>query len=309
MNKIDKNTVCNLIRFAANKVKRNAVICSSLLIVISGMSHANIRHYAVDVESSMWTISQQTRLVCELEHPIPGYGNARFMTEASKQLNLEFTLDMLRLPSRFGNADVYSMPPKYMRGAAQRKIGSMELRKQYDSDLPDTIAWQMLTELEKGFWPTIHYSDWLNSNDSVAVALNASNFKSEYDAFNQCVANLLPFNFEDIAYTVLAYGKNSAELTKYSQQRLDMIGEYLKEDLDLELVLVDGYSDSYGADWVNEQLSIKRATEIKDFFASMGVASERIEITGHGEKRHASPNDNLREREKNRRVVVRMSKS
>ena len=280
-----------------------------LVMCLTGYSFANVRHYAVDVESSMWNLSKQTRLVCEIEHPIPGYGIASFVTEASKQLNLEFTLDMLRLPSRYDSADVYSMPPKWMRGVGQRKIGRMALRKQYDADLPENIAWQMLTELEKGFWPTIHYNDWLNSNDSVAVALNASNFKPQYDAFNQCVANLLPYNFDDIAYTVLAYKKNTAELTQYSKRRLDMIGEYLKEDLELELVLVDGYSDSYGSDWLNEELSIKRATEIKDFFASMGVDGERIEITGHGEKRHSNPNDNTLEREKNRRVVIRMSKS
>ena len=88
-----------------------------------------------------------------------------------------------------------------------------------------------------------------------------------------------------------------------------MIGEYLKEDLDLDLVLVDGYSDSYGGDWLNEQLSTKRANEIKDYFAGMGVDSNRIEVTGHGEKRHVSPNDNTIEREKNRRVVIRMNKS
>ncbi|MFT6270644.1 MAG: outer membrane protein OmpA-like peptidoglycan-associated protein [Alphaproteobacteria bacterium] len=231
------------------------------------------------------------------------------MTEASKQLNLEFTLDMLRLPNRYDVADVYSMPPQWMRGAQQRKIGSMDLRKQYDSDLPQDTAWQMLTELEKGFWPTIHYRDWLNNNDSVAVSLNASNFKNQYEDFSRCIANLLPFNFDDISYTILAYKRNSAELTQYSQRRLDMIGDYLKEDLALELVLVDGYSDSYGGDWLNEQLAVKRANEIKDYFAGMGVDSQRIEVTGHGEKRHVSPNDNSIEREKNRRVVIRMSRS
>jgi outer membrane protein OmpA-like peptidoglycan-associated protein len=283
---------------------RTVIVVSSVftLLLLSFTSHASIRNYSVDVESSSWALSQQTRLVCELTHPIPGYGIASFMSEASKQLNVEFNLDMLRLPNRYDVADVYSMPPKWMRGAGQRKIGQMDLRKQYDGDLPQNTAWE-------GFWPTIHYRDWLNSNDSVAVSLNASNFKNNYEEFSRCIANLLPFTFEDISYTVLAYRKNSAELTQYSQRRLDMIGEYLKEDLDLELVLVDGYSDSYGGDWLNEQLSIKRANEIKDYIAGMGVDSNRIEVTGHGEKRHVSPNDNAIEREQNRRVVIRMNKS
>ncbi|MFW8590141.1 flagellar protein MotY [Glaciecola sp. 2405UD65-10] len=277
-------------------------------VLISSASQAGMRTYSAPVETSMWEISQQTRLICELEHNIPGYGRASFITEASKQLNLEFNLDMVRLPSRFDTASVYSTPPTWMTGAMQRKLGTMDIRKQYDGDLPEATAWDMLTELEKGYWPTIHYQDWLNSQDSVAVSLNASNFSPEYHQFNACVDNLLRYSFDDIAYTVLSYKKNSSELSKYSQSRLDMIGEYLKEDIDLELVLVDGYTDSYGGSWLNEQLSIKRASEIKDFFASMGVNPERIEVTGHGEKRHSSPNDNTLEREKNRRVVIRMSK-
>lgn len=292
-----------------SKQSTQALLLLLCLTLLSTQTQANIRKYAVDVESSSWAITKQTRLSCELSHPIPGYGSALFVTEASKQLNLEFTLDMMRLPNRYDVADVYSVPPKWMRGAQQRKIGLMDVRKQYDGDLPQKTAWTMLTELEKGFWPTIYYRDWLNDNDAVAVSLNASNFKTVYEDFSRCIANLLPYNFDDIAYTVLSYKRNSAELSDYSQRRLSMIAEYLKEDLDLDLVLVDGYSDNYGGPWLNEQLSIKRAAAIRDLFASMGIESDRIEITGHGEKRHVSPNDNTLDRDKNRRVVVRMSKS
>lgn len=279
----------------------------SLLCVVH-LCSANMRHYQVDVEASQWSLTKQTRLKCELSHGIPGYGTASFTTEASKQLNMEFNLEMMRLPNRYDMATVYSVPPKWMPGIAKREIARMDLRKQYDGDLPSTSAWQMLTELEKGFWPTIYYQDWNNSNDGVAVALNASAFQDEYYAFSRCIANLLPYSFEDIAYTVLAYKKNTAELTNFAKRRLEMIGEYLKEDLDLELVLLDGYTDSFGGSYLNEQLSIKRAKEVRDFFTALGLDNSRIEITGHGERRHVSPNDTRLDRAKNRRVVVRLSK-
>ncbi len=282
--------------------------CLVLVLKVSS-ADANMREYQANVEDSTWSMSQQTRLTCELSHEIPGYGQALFVSEASKQLNVEFTLDMKRLPSRYDIATLYSKPPKWMPGVATRRLASMDLRKQYSADLPEDATWQMLTELEKGFFPTILYQDWLNPNDQVAVGLNASNFESQYSTFSNCISNLLPYSFEDIAYTVLSYKKNSAELTKYSQRRLDMIGDYLKEDLALELVLMAGYTDSYGGSWANEQLSIKRANEIRDYFASMGVDGERIEVNGYGEKRHIAPNDNQLDRAKNRRVVIRMAKS
>lgn len=280
----------------------------TLLFMTSFASTAGLRQYAATIESSDWAVSNKSRLQCTLSHSIPGYGDALFTSQASKQLNMEFELDMLALPNTYGVAAVYSVPPRWMPGQVQRVIADMSIRKQYDGDLPEKAAWTMLTELEKGYWPTVYYQDWYNDYDKIAVALNASNFAKPYREFVACVSNLLPFNFEDIASTVLTYKKNSVDLTKYSQKRLAMIGEYLKEDIDLELVLLDGYSDSYGGRWNNQQLSIRRAVEIKEFFRNMGVDPSRVQVTGHGERRHVAPNTNEMSRAKNRRVVIRMAK-
>lgn len=283
-------------------------ILLTLLLVGPLSAVANIRHYAAPIEVSDWMLETQNRLQCTLSHPIPGYGKALFTSMASKQLNMEFELDMLRLPDAYDVAAVYSVPPAWMPGQMQKQIADMQVRKQYNGDLPEKAAWTMLSELEKGYWPTIFYKDWYNPYDKISVALNASQFIGPYQEFVNCVANLLPYSFDDIAYTVLNYKKNSVELTKYSQKRLNMIGEYLKEDTDLELVLLDGYSDSFGGRWKNHELSVSRAVEVKDFFRQMGVEPNRIVVTGHGERRHVSPNTNSQSRAQNRRVVIRMAK-
>jgi outer membrane protein OmpA-like peptidoglycan-associated protein len=285
-----------------------AIILYGILMSVSINTAAALRQYKAQIENSDWQLKDKSRLQCTLSHRLPGYGKAMFSSVASKQLNMEFELDMLLLPKSYGVAAVYSMPPKWMPGQIQRTIADMPIRKQFNGDLPEQVAWIMLTELEKGFWPTIYYQDWYNPYDRVAVGLNASNFATPYKQFVQCVANLLPYSFKDIAYTVLTYDFNNTNLTKYSQKRLAMIGEYLKEDTDLELVLLDGYTDSFGGRALNKELSIRRAVEIKDFLSSTGVLPERIEITGHGERRHISPNTNESTRAKNRRVVIRMSK-
>lgn len=285
---------------------KKILFCAALILPVS--VSASLRHYSTSIESSQWQLSTKSRLQCTLSHNIEGYGNALFTSFASKQLNLEFELDMLMLPKTYDVAAVYAVPPSWMPGQVQRTIANMQLRQQYTGDLPEKAAWTMLSELEKGFWPTIYYQDWYNDYDKVAVGLNASNFTQPYREFAKCVANMLPYNFEDISYTVLSYKKNSVQLTKYAQKRLAMIGEYLKEDTEMELVLLDGYSDSYGGRWKNQQLSIQRAVEVKDYFRQLGVEPSRIQVTGHGEKRHVSPNNNEMSRAKNRRVVIRMAK-
>ncbi len=272
-------------------------------------ANAAMRHYNAPIESSQWVLKTDSKLQCALEHNVPGYGVAIFSSVASKQLNMLFDLDMKLLPKHFDTAAVYSVPPSWMPGKAQRKIADMTLRAQYDGDLPEKVAWTMLSELEKGFRPTLHYQDWYNDNDKVVVSLNASNFYDTYTAFTDCITNLLPYSFEDIAYTVLTYESNSIDLTRYSQKQLNRIGEYLKADNNLELVLVDGYSDAYGARYKNQQLSVERAETIKGYFVEMGVEGNRIDVTGHGERRHISPNDTPEARAKNRRVVVQLSRS
>lgn len=291
------------------RINQIRILFAMLAMLVSSVAHSDIRNYSASVNQSQWRVKESSRLQCSLAHPIPGYGEAVFTALASKKLNMEFELDMLRLPDTYGIAKVYSVPPRWVPGGMQKTIADMRLRRQFDGDLPKQAAWTMLTELEKGYVPTIFYEDWDNPYDKVTVGLNAANFNKHYTDFVTCVSNLLPFSFEDISYTVLTYEFNSTELTKTSKRRLAMISEYLKEDSDMELVLVDGYSDSFGGSFKNKEISIQRAVETKAHLKSLGVTSQLIDVTGHGERRHIAPNDDEFTRPQNRRVIIRMSKS
>jgi outer membrane protein OmpA-like peptidoglycan-associated protein len=87
-----------------------------------------------------------------------------------------------------------------------------------------------------------------------------------------------------------------------------MISEYLSLDQDLEIVLIDAYSDSYGGRWPNLKLSEKRAEKIRQYFIKNGIDATRIEAKGYGEKRHIASNNTTLGRGKNRRVVIQMEK-
>lgn len=282
-------------------------ICFALALFFVGTADAAIRYYAATIENAAWEVTKNSRLQCELTHPISRYGNAIFTSQAGKLLNMEFELDMLRLPDNYDVAGVYSVAPNWMPGVPTKTIADMQLRKQFNGDLPKQAAWMMLSELEKGFSPTIYYQDWYSPFDKVSVALMGLNFIRPYEDFLNCIANLLPYSFDDIAFSVLTYRKNSNELTKASQKKLDMIGEYLMHDKDLELVLLDGYSDSYGGSWINMELSKRRANMVKDFFVGSGIEDGRISVEAHGEKRHIASNQTELGRIKNRRVVIQMA--
>ena len=184
----------------------------------------------------------------------------------------------------------------------------MQLLKQYNGELPKKTAWTLLTELEHGFSPTFYFSDWYSPYDKVVAAMNPVQFLSTYQKFNLCVSQLLPYDFDDIAFTVLSYESGGDQLTRESQRRLSQIAEYLKYDPEIDFIEIQGYTDSYGGRWMNEQLSVKRAEKVKSFFVAAGLSEERVQVEGFGERRHVAPNDTALERKKNRRVVLQLTK-
>jgi outer membrane protein OmpA-like peptidoglycan-associated protein len=279
----------------------------TLFLMVCQVS-AGMRQYQADLEQSQWQMTNDSRLQCTLSHEIPNYGQANFISRAARLTNMQFELDMLRLPDSYSLAELRSVPPSWRPGNNGRQLVDMKLHKQFSPDLPKKVAWTMLSELEQGMSPTFYYNDWYSENDKISVGLSTARFQKAYKKFVGCVGNLLNYNFEDIAYTVLNYQFGSDKLTRSSQKRINMITEYLSLDPNLELVLIDGYSDSYGPRNTNLKMSEKRAKQIKSYFIDSGIDPLRIAAKGYGEKRHIASNASVIGRSKNRRVVIRMDK-
>lgn len=282
----------------------------SLLVFLAAPWHseAAIRAYNATVDNSFWQVDKVSRLSCELSHPIPNYGQVIFKTAASKSKPLNFTVDMLIQPEGYDIAAIKSIPPVWKPGHAAKELASLKLLQQFDAEAENKTAWLMLTELEKGNMPTLYYQDWYNDADKIKVGLSGVNFRDKYTQFLQCRDAMLGYNFEDIEFTVLGYQKNSSELTKESKKRLDKIGEYLKNDPNIESVLISAYTDSYGGRYTNDELSKKRALTIKTYMTELGVEDKRVEVEGFGEKRHIAPNTTILGRQLNRRVVIQIAK-
>ncbi|MFT6917638.1 MAG: outer membrane protein OmpA-like peptidoglycan-associated protein [Cognaticolwellia sp.] len=283
--------------------KTITLVTLSLLIA---QTNAGIRQYRADISNSSWQLTDNSRLQCTLSHQIPRYGQAKFYSSANRKMNMEFELEMMRLPDNYSLAEVRSEAPNWRPGIAGRTLANMTLHKQFSPGLPKKIAWNMLNELDQGMSPTFYYNDWYSDNDKITVGLSTARFQQAYQAFVSCVSNLLDFNFDDISYTVLNYQFGSDKLTKASQKRMNMIVEYLALDSKLDLVLIDGYSDSYGGRNTNLKMSQRRANNVRELIVSSGIDASRIEANGYGEKRHVASNETIIGRGKNRRVVIRM---
>lgn len=277
-------------------------------LIASFAQSADFRRYQGTLENSKWQNTTETRLQCDLVHEIPNYGHAVFSSEAGKIDNLAFELEMMRLPADYSLANIESVPPRWKPGKGSKPITDLQWRKQFNGDVDEKSAWVMLTELEKGYFPTLYYTDWHNRHDRVAVALASTNFRDPYYQFLKCRSNLLKYSFDDISQLTLNFEFGGTDLDKDSKKKLAKVEEYLKHDKEIESISVKAYSDSFGGRWHNLEVSRKRADQIKQFFVQAGIDGTKISVEGFGEKRHIASNQTELGREENRRVIVQMTR-
>ncbi|MDG3087482.1 OmpA family protein [Vibrio hannami] len=284
----------------------STVVAASL---ISPMSGASAIRYEATPEQSKWEMTMNSPLECRLVHPIPHYGQAEFSSRASKKINLDFELKMRRPMGETRAVSLVSMPPSWRPGESADRMQMIKFFKQFDGYVGGQAAWGILSELEKGRTPTFSYADWISRDQRIEVALSSVLFRQKYDAFSFCLSQLLPYSFEDISFTILHYDRDSDQLNKASQKRLAQIAEYVKHNPDIDLVLLSTYTDSTGDKGVNQALSERRAMVMRDYFKSLGLPEDRIEIQGYGERRPIADNSNPIGKDKNRRVVISLGRT
>jgi len=268
------------------------------------------KRYVATPQQSTWQMVANTPLECRLVHPIPNYGDAEFSARASKKMNLDFELKMRRPMGDTRNVRLVSMPPAWRPGESADRITNIQFFQQFDGYIGGQSAWTLLSELEKGRYPTFSYQDWQSRDQRIEVALSSVLFQAQYNVFSDCIANLLPYSFEDISFTILHYDRgNSVDLNKASQKRLEQIAEYIRYNKDIDLVLVAAYTDSADSKNESQSLSEKRSERLRNYFKSLGLPEDRIQVQGFGKRRPIADNESPIGKDKNRRVVISLGRT
>ncbi|CAM4456771.1 OmpA family protein [Vibrio agarivorans] len=281
-----------------------------VVMAISAMQvEAAGKKYVSTPEQSTWEMVANTPLECRMVHPIPNYGDAEFSSRASKRINLDFELKMRRPMGETREVSLVSMPASWQPGDRADRVANVQFFKQFDGYVGGQAAWGILSELEKGRFPTFSYQDWQSRDQYIEVALSPVSFNAKFGVFSDCVANLLPYSFEDISFTILHYDRDSVSLNKASLQRLEQIAEYIRHNQDIDLVLVSTYTDSEEVRSVSQSLSDKRAKVLRDYFESLGLPEHRIQVQGYGDRRPIADNASPIGKDKNRRVVISLGRT
>jgi outer membrane protein OmpA-like peptidoglycan-associated protein len=99
------------------------------------------------------------------------------------------------------------------------------------------------------------------------------------------------------------FDTGAATLKPGADLALNRLADFLKQNEETRII-IEGHTDSRGADSYNEDLSQRRGRAVSDGLMARGVTSERIEVIGRGEAYPVANNETAEGRQQNRRVEI-----
>jgi OmpA-OmpF porin, OOP family len=106
----------------------------------------------------------------------------------------------------------------------------------------------------------------------------------------------------------IQFATGSSEILPASFGLLDEIVGVLKDNPQIEIVQVEGHTDSVGGAEYNQKLSQARAGSVKSYLTKKGIAGKRLVAKGFGLTRPIGDNDTDEGKEQNRRVEFKIVK-
>jgi len=106
---------------------------------------------------------------------------------------------------------------------------------------------------------------------------------------------------EQLSGLYVKFASKSSEPGSGSMDVLDRIVELLQENTQAKIEIA-GHADSRGTQKFNQQLSLRRASAVKNHLINRGVNADRLFIKGYGETKPVADNSTPGGMEKNRRV-------
>lgn len=244
---------------------------------------------------------------CRLWQPIPHYGDAVFVQRAGEQQR--FRLQPASQGMREGSALLVSQAPVWDEKRELVELGPVEVQTApYPVQLERQLATRLLHELYQGMSPLFTRLSWFGEDVTVNVALSSVNFRKAYRQYRDCLAGLLPVNYDQVVRSRIHFVTAKAELTAEARERLDMVVLYVKADTRVNGFFIDGHTDDVGDRRYNLELSKRRAEAVTAYLVGKGIDESLITTRYHGERYPVVKNVDAASRAQNRRVTLRLER-
>jgi Outer membrane protein and related peptidoglycan-associated (lipo)proteins len=263
--------------------------------------------YSSFLEDGAWA-TKASVFSCRMVHSVPLYGDAVFETRAGEGSRFYLQGDISRL--RQGPAALVARSPIWAEQPLLIELAEVQVKQARRAlELPTKDTERMLAELYDGLELVVTRDTWYGGDNPAQVAITTIGFRDAYQQYRDCLAGLLPANFDQIKRTSVYFGSSKFDDIPASELRkLDNIAAYVKADPSVREFFIDGHTDSYGSREENLQLAEKRTEQVTRYLINKGVPQEAITARWHGERYPIASNATPEGRAKNRRVTIRLEK-
>lgn len=264
--------------------------------------------YTVRLQEGDWTASG-TRLECKLRQTIPRLGKVVFQQKIGTELEFKFILD--RRFEQIHQARFESMPTNWGHQTHKRIMAIPASLQQSSITVPREGAIRLINELLEDMAPRMTYRMGpAESSDEVVVTLSSRSFVKNLQLFQDCISNLLPFQFDEVKESIVYFNYDSATLTAKARKALAKVAEYVLLDDGVKRIVIEGHTDSKGFRRYNQRLATRRAQAVEKFFLEQGITRSRLSLRSRalGEKKPKASNKSASGRAQNRRVHVSLFK-
>ncbi len=260
--------------------------------------------FQTPLESVQWVVAGD-RFECRLTQRVKGFGQGEFVRRAG-----ESPVFKMQSQERWlgrGSATLLAAAAPWRTGVNDINLGPVVVAHTGDTLQSSQVqAGRLLAALIEGRGPMIRHRT--SEGDALEVRLLPAHFADAYQRYLTCTADLLPYNFEQLKQTRIAFADTNMVLSESAKGRLDSIVEFIKEDPTVNQIELDGHSDSWGNRLSNRDISRRRALTVKAYLVEQGIAEEQIIVRFHGERYPLKPNNSAANRALNRRVNVALSR-
>jgi len=261
-------------------------------------------NYSADVSQAQWQVDRSP-FECRVSQAIPDMGEAHFYKRAGADLTFEMEASS-EFPLR-ERASVNLVAPAWNNFLDGREVYQFSSSRRDRLRFEEDLAKQLLEGLLLGFSAEIRDTSQSSlRRDRISVV--PVRFRAAYREFQDCMAQLLPFNFEQIERSKISFALGGYKLTESDREHLRAIARYVIADNEVNAVYVDGHTDNIGDRDENFELSRQRAEQVALYLIQHGVNPDFVALRYHADFYPIKPNTNASNRALNRRTTVRLAK-
>ena len=272
-------------------------------MTVLSMQSAWAATFSTPLSVAEWQI-QSSPLECQLSHEISHYGTATFAHKAGERETLLLSQQQARLPA--GEAKISVSEPEWEPEFSTHAIGVVTVSADNRPvRLESSLTSNVRTELQAGKRVVVTST---GEHDLVRLVLEPVKFHQANERYVSCLNTLLPVSYAQVSRTTVYFDAGVDQWQATETQKLDWLIQYVKADSGITQILIDGHTDSTGTRPRNLEVSQMRSQQIAAYLQAAGIDSNKITSRWHGERYPVASNKSLDDRQKNRRVTIRLER-